>query len=370
MRQPIKRLIFFLGVGLAALMLGQLAACGRLPTPTLPPTFVIPSPEALTATLTPTVTPSPSSSPSPTSTETETVAAEITVELDVTATATPTPAGFEETRAVEVALQQAQTQYALLQTPSATPTPCKGRCPTPTYGPLGRPTATGTSTPVPTPPQAYLRINYPGPLSKVVSPIHLDANVHTGSGGTMRIDLLGEDGRLIYRQIVRFTADAGVPVHLNLDIKYEIQAVAEAARLQISIDDDQRRVMSLTSVNLVLLSIGDSEINPGVDSVRPFIIESPSEYDAIMKGVVVVTGLARPVVDSPLILELYDGDGVVLGRRQVSVPLKADGTHSPFTAEVQYSITQPVVARLVIRQQTSRIPGNVELYSLILLLRP
>ena len=124
-----------------------------------------------------------------------------------------------------------ETQLATLGMPSATPTPCAAqRCTTPTSTriPYRSPTPTITRTPVS--PSLSLHIIRPGPLSKVASPIVLEANGFTGLNGTFNVTLMGEDGRLLFRQIVRASIVADDYVRIILKINFQIPGVAEAAR--------------------------------------------------------------------------------------------------------------------------------------------
>jgi len=63
-----------------------------------------------------------------------------------------------------------------------------------------------TRTPTATPgiPEATIRLYYPGPMSKLVSPIQLSASLQPGTSGRVLIELLGEDGRLLYRKLIRY----------------------------------------------------------------------------------------------------------------------------------------------------------------------
>jgi len=49
------------------------------------------------------------------------------------------------------------------------------------------------------------------------------------------IELLGEDGRLLLREVRNSGVERRQQISLGVDIDYEIAAVAEAGRLQISV---------------------------------------------------------------------------------------------------------------------------------------
>ncbi len=278
-----------------------------------------------------------------------------------TPTPSPTPASPEE---------QLATFYAeATGTATAAGTPLRGRrAPTRTR----TNTPTPTITPTPLPPFAVLRIDRPGRMSKVISPFRAELGVTPGEDGSVHIDLIGEDGRYISRQVLSYGSYKGKSIGIAPDIEFQISAVAETARLVIFINDKTGRVRNLTSLDLILLSIGDNEINPAEDQREAYIVRKPKEDDVITGGVLHLEGLARPVNASPLIFELVAENGSVVGQTSLTVPPPSgDLSHTPYTVDIPYIVNDVTPARLVIRQEsTTRIPGIVELSSRELILAP
>lgn len=340
-----------------------LAACSALPS--LPPTVVL---NASQHSVTPSLSPVPTQGEDLPSDTPEVIGLDSTLAPDL-----PTLSNDEiiQTRTALAALNSVQTQFALLQEPSKTPTPCpKPPCksPTPTWSPPH--TKTPTLSPTATTQLSDLHIVSPGPLSKVVSPIHLTATGLTGAVGMIRVELYAEDGRLIMRQILKYGSMLGAPFILNLDIPFEISVVAESARLAISVDDAKNRPIALTSSDLILLSIGDTQINPSEDSLAPIIINQPGEATSVTSGFMEVKGMVRAISNQPLKLEVYTDEGVLVGTRQAAVVSPPDGVYHPFEAIVPYTINQVRGARLIVRQEGSQIPGNVALSSVALTIKP
>ena len=265
---------------------------------------------------------------------------------------------------------QLATFYAeATQTATAAGTPLKGqRAPTRTR----TPTPTPTITPTPLPPFAVLRIDRPGRMSKVVSPLKTELGVTPGADGKVHLDLIGEDGRYIFRQVLSYGNYQGKSIGITPEITFDIDAVSELARLVVTIYDEFGRVRHLTSTDIILLSIGENEMVPTSGQREAYIVRSPKAGDVITGGVVHLTGLARPVNDSPLIFELIDETGKVVGEKLISVePPSGDLSHTPFTVDIPYNVSEPTPVRLTMHQEsTSRIPGPVELASLELILAP
>jgi hypothetical protein len=85
-----------------------------------------------------------------------------------------------------------------------------------------------------------------------------------------------------------------------------------------------------------------------------------------------VTGLARPLNNNPLILELIDEQMNIVGSTSVDIPPPTgDISHSPFEVAIPYQITGSTPVRLTLRQESAgRIPGTVALHSLEIILEP
>lgn len=262
------------------------------------------------------------------------------------------------------------TLSALGPPPSATPTPTNTFTPAPAL-------PTRTSTPFPTTgiPAAAVQIRLPGPLSKVISPLQVNASVRPGPDGRIRIELLGEDGRLLVRKILNYGVQTSL-VGVRESLDFEISAAAETARLQISTYDSFNRLVSLASVELILLSIGEDDLNPSASLQEPVIIQEPLPNKLIQGGTLLVSGLTTLPPDQPLLIELVASNGKVVGYRLAAIQADAAETVSPeiyasFFTEVPYQVDAPTWARLTVKQNSStRIPGLVYATSFEVLLSP
>jgi len=234
------------------------------------------------------------------------------------------------------------------------------------------PTPIPSQTPLPVGgiPYATLQIIRPGPLSKLVSPIELHAFVRAGAGGRVRVELLGEDGRPLYRQVFVFDVSPRAQVNLINEIEYEVAGVAETARLVISTEDAYGRPLALTSEDLILLSMGENDLNPPGDLLETIVIQQPTSKQLIQGEKLIVSGLARTSGDRMLLVELVAPDGRVVGSRLAEITPSPDGGHSTFAAEVPYDVSAPTWVRLVVSERGERLPGVVNLSSVEVLLSP
>src|ERR1043165_4703536 len=189
------------------------------------------------------------------------------------------------------------TDVALALTPTVTAT----EIPHPTLSPTPRPTFTQTTIPGHDP--AAIQIFAPGPMSKVVSPINLRMNIIAGGSEKVQIDLFGEDGRLLTRNVKRVQI-SGKGVLQQIKIPFEIRSTAEVGRVTISTLDKAGRIQSLNSVHVLLLSSGTNEITPAGNPSEPVGVVSPPLDKPVSGGVLSVKGDVWPFNLNPMILEI------------------------------------------------------------------
>jgi hypothetical protein len=308
----------------------------------------IPQPSQIISTLTPSAT---SSIPATTDLD--------SVQPGSTLSATPEPVPFLLEQPGDPTLTPWPTN---IFTPSLGPSPTR----TPTH------TETPTITPTPTPPLAVLRIFRPGLLSKVISPIKVEAMVTPGDDGMVYFDLIGEDSRLInhFEMNLRYNLDQHLIITPRID--FQISAVAETARLVMYIRDTDGRIVFLSSVDLVLLSLGENAINLLPDQQEPFLIRAPHPGSTINGGIVHLVGLVRPASSRPLIIEMTDEKRNLIGSAEILISFpQSPLSHTPFEIDIPYVIKQEKTVRLSLRQESDqRIPGNVSIYSFLLNLQP
>ena len=258
-------------------------------------------------------------------------------------------------------------------TASATPQPSD----TPQASPTG-PTSTPytlapspTYTPTPELPNAEIEIRNLGALSRVTSPLHVYQYLKPGAGGRVRIELFGEDGRIIYREIRKINfVPTGAWAVFTVDIDFEIAATAEVGRLKISVDDDYGRTVALNSVPLILLSVGDADIVPPQDVLAPIVIRQPRRKALIQGGTLLVSGMVRPESEKPLIVKLVTAQGGEVGFRLAEVSSQGTGAHKEFAVEVPYQVSEPTSALLIVFEAGANLSDVIHLSSLEVLLSP
>lgn len=252
------------------------------------------------------------------------------------------------------------TEVALALTPNVLPT----NTPKPTLSPTAQ--ATFTQTTIPGHEPAAIQIFAPGPMSKVISPITLRMNIVAGESEKVQIDLYGEDGRLLTRNVKRVpTSGKGVPQQIK--VPFEIRAAAEVGRITVSTTDNAGRLQYLNSVRILLLSSGINEINPPGNPSEPVGVFSPLLEEEVFGGVLNLRGDVWPFNLNPVILELVGEDGKSMGLRILNLDQL---NPQLFETTIPYKVSEPTLARLTIRQDDDRIDGLFYVYSQEVLLNP
>ena len=233
------------------------------------------------------------------------------------------------------------------------------------------PTESSAATAIPTvdPYAASIQIFAPGPMSKVSSPIDLRMFIAPRATGVTLVELYGEDGRLMARNVLRSVNYNNQFDKVVVELPFETNAAAELGRLQVTTKDTYGRVQSVKSVHLMLLSVGNSIItNPEYLRESVALSEPPIQH-TISGGEVLVQGTMQVFNELLVILELVDKQGQVLGSRMISVR-PADGNYYEINTTIPYQVKAYTPVRLVIRQSDDRIPGSFYLYSQELYLSP
>jgi hypothetical protein len=210
-----------------------------------------------------------------------------------------------------------------------------------------------------------------GELSPVISPIKLVTRLTSQVGKTMRVELYGEDGRLLARYLRTFQRIPWEAARVDVDLAFEIDGAGEIGRVVVSVEDVFGRLMDVNSVNLLLLSHGATQPNPATALWQRLIIEEPSPMEMVQGGVLIITGRALPNnPDQPLRVTLVGEDGHILGQRLAKVNVETPGDYGVYVAEVPYTVTALTPARLVIFEEGEPISDIAHLSSIEVLLAP
>jgi hypothetical protein len=276
---------------------------------------------------------------------------------------TPFPANYLPT-VIHMTAEVIKVATDAASGPTAAPTQ------TPTEGPtLMPPTSAASATPTAGPaiPLAAIQIRAPGPMSRVVSPLQVQILVVAGDSKRVEVDLFGEDGSLLGRTL-RIVAGSAGGDPLTVKIPFEIRAAGENGFIQVSTKDLKGRVQSLSTLEILLLSSGTSQINPAGNTIyERVVLPKLSSGADISGGVLNLEGQVLPYNRQPIIIQLLTNDG----KNQWLRVLTTTGTDwQSFDTTVPFRVNAPTPARLYFTQADDVLSTQAYIYSQEILLNP
>lgn len=189
---------------------------------------------------------------------------------------------------------------------------------------------------------AQIYILAPGPGSVVASPIRLNIQLRGDQESPISVELIDELGRLRFAQIMAYENQ------LDLGIPFEISRTNETALLRVSTQDEYARLEALSSVPLILLQTGESNIAPSLG--QPIIqIEQPAAGQEIPANNLLVEGQVMSDNGGPIHIEAIDRTGKVLAFDDVYLR-EANNGYGDFSVELNFNVEQQTWVLIVISQ--------------------
>ncbi len=276
---------------------------------------------------------------------------------------TPYPPGYLPT-VIHMTAEaiQAATHAAL----PATDAPTQTATATATLVP---PTAAPSLTPTPGPgvPLAVIQNKAPGPMSRIVSPLQVQVIVVAGDSKRVEIDLFGEDGSLLARTL-RVVGGSPEGDPLSVKIPFEIRAAGETGYVQVSTRSTAGRIQALTTLPVLLLSSGSSQINPPGNTIYERVVFGRlTPGTEATGGTVPLEGLVLPYNRQQVVVDLISNAGTNLSTRLITTT----GTDwQSFDTTLPYKVDKPTPARIYVHQADDLLSTPAYVYSQPILLNP
>jgi len=164
----------------------------------------------------------------------------------------------------------------------------------------------------------------------------------------VKIDLLGENGRLLYSDLIRVQHDYGGN-YRNFEVAFEIRAVSERGYLRLSTKDQHGNLQTLNTMPVLLYSVGSTQLTlPGNMIYERVSFEGLKNGSEIYGGELQIKGRYWPFNEQPVFIDLILTDGKVIASRVLN--FKGIEPES-FETTLPYKVTDPTLARLAIHQE-------------------
>jgi Immunoglobulin-like domain of bacterial spore germination len=233
-------------------------------------------------------------------------------------------------------------------------------CALPPGGALPAATPTAASTeigPVPTDapalaePSEAIQITAPGPASRLVSPLTVQAvTALPAFENVLTLRVLLDDGAdLVPPQAVVGSGPEGGPLTFEATLTFEVGEERPAFVQAYLVSPRDGGVTHLASVAVTVLPGGAAELQPARKEKERLQILAPMEGDSISGGTVHVEGIGIAGFEQTLLIEVLDAEGEVIGLQPVLVKAPDFGLPGPFAAEVAYALTAAGAGRVVVR---------------------
>ncbi|MCX6056428.1 MAG: hypothetical protein NTZ74_16250 [Chloroflexi bacterium] len=221
-------------------------------------------------------------------------------------------------------------------------------------------------------PSASIQIVKPGPLSRLVSPITVQANVYPGENGLVSVQLIGEDGRVMAEQLLKRSQSESGWVQMITTFKFELPAAGESATIVVSTRDAYGRRIAQATVKVLLLQLGKNEIEPPGFGKQPFVVDVPFSGATIKGGKVQISGFAHSFNANPVIFELITQTGGVMTFKVITLPkIAQEQDYAAYEVEIPYEVNSRTSVRLTIRERLEYLPEiDVALSSQLVYLDP
>jgi hypothetical protein len=227
------------------------------------------------------------------------------------------------------------------------------------------------ASPVDVPASGEPVILAPGNNASLISPLKIQVITKPGEDGLVRIELIGQDNRLIFRKLLNYRSYSGKTLLIDQVIPFEIRE-DETARLQIVLEDKKGKTTFLNSVSLNLLGLRGRE-SDGDPAVNPhFRIHQPDITAPIKGKLLTLECDIKPINNTPVNIELVARDGHTMASRLVQITMPNNQlAYVNLIASLPFSVPTPTEVTLRIRQDSNNlIKGTVLLWSSKVTLSP
>jgi hypothetical protein len=204
-------------------------------------------------------------------------------------------------------------------------------------------------------------------MSRIVSPLQVQLLAVAGDSRRIEISLLGEDGRLLGRSLIAVPGSSAGDA-LSVKVPFEIRGVGEKGYLQVSTKNGRGLVQSLITVPILLLSAGETQVNPPGNTIYERVALADLLPEAeVAGGTLSLAGQVLPYNSNPVIMELITEDGESLSLRVLN---SSGEDWQAVETTLPFRVSRSTPARLFVRQADPVLAGEAYIFSQLLTLMP
>lgn len=246
------------------------------------------------------------------------------------------------------------------ETPAASPTPPPYTDATPPIV-LDVPLPSPTSLPA-TPsiglPAERLSIYEPGPGSQAVSPLRVTGFGGPSWQGRVRLRLIGEQGDILADRTTFLQAMPDLAGRIFTDLEFTFPWVAQTARLEVRTFSTRDGQMDhLATRPVVLLTTGTALVYPGIGGAEKIAISSPRANGYVRGSPVTVRGGGWLDTPGPLVVEVLNRNGNVVGSATTPLSASSPGEVGSFEVQVPYTLDASQYGRIAVYELAVSPPG-------------
>jgi len=211
----------------------------------------------------------------------------------------------------------------------------------------------------------------PGPGSFASQAVRVNGYGGPSLNNRVQLTLYGEDGRKLSEGYAWLYSYPGTPGIFYTTMPYQTSLVAEMGWLQVrSYGDRYGNLKHVNTVSLTLLSEGSEKIYPALHGPEQLAIFAPREESIVEGGAVRVEGAGWVDHDAPIVIQILDRFGNVLGSSEAEIASPEKGHIGSFSSEVQYRVDYPQWARIGVAEPHPVIEEPSHYSSVEVWLRP
>lgn len=198
-------------------------------------------------------------------------------------------------------------------------------------------------------PQERITLDAPGPGSQVVSPVRVSGWAGPAFGGKVFVRLLGEQGQELGRATTYLLTSEGSAGLFVVTVPFRVEGVAEAGFVEVSYHHlTTNLVEHITTRPVVFLGVGPARIHPDPGAPEKVTIFTPRDDRRVSGGVAHVRGAAWLDEALPLLIEVLDRSGSVIGSAEVEVQAPVLGELGTFEADVAFTVPHAQYGRIAV----------------------